>query len=123
MELTASQIRYLLTIQKLSLGGGVRPAQVAKSLTVSRPSVHRMINQLIKAGLVTKKDDTSIMISENFSVLADRYTSVFSSVSAFLTEKLNIPPDTAEEGALSILSSLNASALESVCMNTSEGAP
>lgn len=55
MKLTAAQIRYLLAIYRLSKNGDVRSSDVAEHLDVSRPSTHRMIDQLQKMNLVYKE--------------------------------------------------------------------
>ena len=56
MKLTASQIKYLLTIYKMNNNGVVRSTDIASSLTVTRPSVHRMITQLCSKRANHKKE-------------------------------------------------------------------
>lgn len=53
--LTASQIRYLLTMKRLDGGGnGVRGAKVAAVLGFTNPSVHTMLNTFRDMNLIRK---------------------------------------------------------------------
>ena len=53
--LTASNIRYLLTIQSLDREGkGARSVDIATEMGLSKPSVHNMMRTLIEIGLVRK---------------------------------------------------------------------
>jgi len=51
MKITATQIRYLLSIYQLYKNGVVRSSDIADSLDVSRPSAHRMVG-LLKINLL-----------------------------------------------------------------------
>lgn len=115
MELTAPQIRYLLVIRQLNNSGVVRSTDIADSLAVSRPSVHRMIAQLAKMNLVIKEKYSYISITEKGQSIAQQYYDGFFHISAFLQQNFNISLDTAKEGALAILSRLDAIMLEDLC--------
>ena len=55
MRLTDAQIRCLLALLSLTrLGGEIASKDVSTVLGVSRPSVHRMLENLGKAGLTEK---------------------------------------------------------------------
>lgn len=57
IRLSASQIRYLLAMKKMSeTDKEIQSQELAKNLGVTKPSVHSMINTLCKMNLV-KKDN------------------------------------------------------------------
>lgn len=111
--MTATQIRYLMAIDKLSSIGAVRSADIAENLDVTRPSAHRMITQLSGMGLLEKEKYSSVRITEHGRFLAKRYSVCFSCICGLLNRALNISHPSAESGALTILSSLDSSGLES----------
>lgn len=120
MKLTATQIRYLLSIYQLSKSGMVRSSDIADNLDVSRPSAHRMVDQLLKMNLIVKDKYSLIRLDDNSRNMADQYREGFSHISGFLQEYLNLTSDAAEDGALSILSGLNLSALKELCIRIDE---
>lgn len=116
MKLTASQIRYLLAIYKLSNNGVVRSADIADNLFVTRPSVHRMIIQMSKMNLITKEKYSYISITENGRILAEQYYNEFCHICKLLNNSLGLPFDSVENGVITILSRLDLENLNSVCM-------
>lgn len=109
MKLTAVQIRYLLVIHKLSKNGIVRSSEIAGQLNVTKPSVHRMADQLSKMNLIEKERYSYINFTEVGRYMADKYYDGFSKIKDFLMEHLELSSGTAEEGALAILSGLDIS--------------
>ena len=116
MELTASQIKYLLAVHKLNKNGTIRSADIAGRLAVTRPSAHRMINQLTQLGLLEKERYTSVKITQSGLMLSCLYNDAFFTIFDFLYHQLNIPPESAEDGTLAIIKSLSPDILESVCL-------
>lgn len=56
INLSSSQIRYLLAMKKLSdTNGEIRNIELASELGYSKPSVHTMIRTLSSMGLVEKE--------------------------------------------------------------------
>lgn len=115
MKLTAGQIRYLLAIYQLCKNGDVRSSDVADHLGVSRPSAHRMVDQLHKMGFLEKEKYSHIRLTDQSRETAGHYLSGFLHVSSFLHDHLDLSPDTAADGAFSILSGLNAAGLKELC--------
>lgn len=111
MKLTAIQIRYLLAVYQLSKKGIVRSLEIADSLDVSRPSTHRMLDQLLKMDLIMKEKYSFINLTESGREIAEQYFNGFVQISGSLHECLNLSPDIAETGTLAILSKLDAAAL------------
>ncbi len=91
--LSASAIRYLLVIRSFSLdGGGVRSALIADKLGVSRPSVHKMMESLGKAGLIHKNGYGAVFFTEEGEGLAGLYESCYERLKPQLADLL--PEDT-----------------------------
>ncbi|MEA4816412.1 MAG: MarR family transcriptional regulator [Lachnospiraceae bacterium] len=121
MELTPSQIRYLLAVYMLNKNGVVRSVDIAKKLHVTRPSAHRMITQMSGMGLLEKERYSSVKITESGSHLAKQYQACFSCICGLLNKRLNIPCLSSEEGVLVILSKLDLSKLELTSMQIQSG--
>ncbi|MGI5985625.1 MAG: metal-dependent transcriptional regulator [Clostridiales bacterium] len=121
MRLTATQIRYLLAIHTLSDDGIVRSADIAGSLGVTKPSVHKMIIQLSKMDLITKEKYSVIRVTESGRFFAQQYFDSFSLIYGFLSKQLNLPQDTAEEGVLAILSSMETEKLKFISLQNHTG--
>lgn len=122
MKLTTSQIKYLLTIYKMNNDRTVRSTDIASSLAVTRPSVHRMITQLAEAGLITKKKYSYIKMTDYGIYVAQQYYYVFSRLNNYLYKGLDLPADTSEKGSLTILSTLEFSDVELMCDESIEKA-
>lgn len=84
ISLTASNIRYLLTVQALDNGNGVRCVDLAAALNHSRPSVHNMMDTLEEMGLVQRNAGGVITLSDQGRVLAKQYDRYFKAVSGLL---------------------------------------
>lgn len=85
--LSASHIRYLLTMKKLgeSGGGGIRLTDIAASLRLSKPSVHNMMDTFSAMGLVTRESYGVCRFTELGESEAKRYSRYYDSVSEFLS--------------------------------------
>lgn len=64
-KLSATHIRYLLLIKKLSESGhGVRGIDLVKELGVKKPSVHSMLRTLTSMDLIDKKTQQAACLTE-----------------------------------------------------------
>ncbi len=63
--LTASQIRYLLTLKKLDQGDGIRSVDVAKELKLTKPSVHNMMNYFIEKKFIYKEPQKQVYLTKH----------------------------------------------------------
>ena len=84
ISLTASNIRYLLAVQALDAGNGVRCVDLAAALNHSRPSVHNMMDTLSEMGLVQRNAGGVITLSDQGRNLAAQYGRYFEAVSGLL---------------------------------------
>ena len=120
MKLTEVQIRYLLTVYHLSRNGFVRSSEIADRLGVSRPSTHRMLNQLIKKNLIVKDCESMIHLTEKGRDLAWRFEKQFFCISRFMNEYLYLSADAAENSVLSILSRQSLNGNDELCRRIHE---
>ncbi len=66
MYLTIPQAEYLVAVYRLSLEKeAVRSQEIARTLSVSPPSVHRMMNKMESIGLVNKPRFSQITLTEH----------------------------------------------------------
>lgn len=85
MELTNTHLRYLLAIYRLSqTTPDVGAAGVARAMSISKPSVTRMLNVLMERGLLVKERYGKIYLTGRGYLLARD----FSSKIAILMERI-----------------------------------
>lgn len=63
--LTASHIKYLLALKKLNNSEGVKSADVAKELDLTRPSIHNMMNTFLFMEYVKKEPGGRVFLTEH----------------------------------------------------------
>ena len=80
VSLTASNIRYLLAVEKLSEEGRVRCVDVARQLGVARPSALRALENLSAQGLFQKSPDGAWSLTGEGAALAARYREYYNTV-------------------------------------------
>lgn len=86
--LSASQIRYLLTMKKLQEDGGegIRLTDIAAALRLSKPSVHNMMDTFSAMGLVMRESYGVCCFTGEGEAAAQRYSRYYDSVSALLAD-------------------------------------
>lgn len=73
MDLTASQIRYLLAIRTLHRDSGVPSAELAKALGLSKASVHNMMDLFLERQYIRKKPQGPVYFTKNGMETAEIY--------------------------------------------------
>lgn len=87
--LTASNIKYLLAISDLSReGAGVRCVDISKTMSVSKPSVHKMMDTLKRMELIQKGEYSVVYLTEAGQTLAAQYDRQFQALFQMLTALL-----------------------------------
>ena len=115
-NLTASNIRYLLTVKELDRDGrGARCTDVALALGLTRPSVHNMMKTLIELGLICKDAYGAARLTVAGEQTAARYGRYFRSVHALLTRGFP-ESDALTSAACALLSELPEAELEGFCV-------
>lgn len=112
--LTASNIRYLLSMAKLNKGGGVRCIDIASDLGLSNPSVHNMMDTFVKLGLVSRNEHGVAFFTDEGYTTAEKYSRYYASVSDIL--KNSFPDmDNVQMAACLLLSEIPQGSLEELC--------
>ena len=103
MELSRTQIQYLLTIYEMLEKGPVRLRDIAEAMQVSKPSVHGMEEQFVQMGLLEKKRYSSIQMTFLGEQVAKEYGNLLQLLCGFLEETLGISPALSKNSALALL--------------------
>lgn len=105
--LTASQIHYLLVMKRLNQDGrGIRGAELARELKISRPSVHSMLSILEDMDFV-KKDSRGIAF---FTEYGFKISSVYEKCFHILNKKIfssNLHNETTELAICAFMAELS----------------
>jgi len=82
IKLTTTNIKYLITINQIyNTEKGVRCTDVANILGVSKPSVHRMVENMKSMGLIDKDRYGEIFFTEIGEELAAKYSRYYEAFS------------------------------------------
>lgn len=77
-ELTPSKIRYLVALTKMDPDDhGIRSVTLARTLHISRPSVHAMIDKLSDMGCVNKEHYGIIYLTSKGKEIGTHYEKDF----------------------------------------------
>ena len=91
MKLCAGQYKYLLTVYELSRTlKVVRSVDIANSLSVTRPSVSRMLKCMSRLELIKPDYATSVELTELGRETAKGLTVNFNMVNSFFTDILKL---------------------------------
>lgn len=111
--LTASNIRYLLIMQRLDPENkGTRCTDVAEKLKCSKPSVHNMMHTLRDMGIIRRDAYGESFFTEEGLALAERYSRYFDAVASLLVDRF--PEDDLLSGVCAFLSEMPEAALASL---------
>lgn len=110
-KLSASHIRYLLLIRKLSeSGNGVRGVDLVKKLGIKKPSVHSMLRTLTDMELIDKKPQQAAYLTEYGIQTAEKYARFYDAVLSVLTEHLS-KDEIAPEAVCSMIAGMTEESL------------
>lgn len=111
--LTASNIRYLLIMQRLDPENkGTCCTDVAEKLKCSKPSVHNMMHTLRDTGSIRRDAYGESFFTEEGLTLAERYGCYFDTVASLLADRF--PEDALLSGVSAFLSEMPEAALASL---------
>ncbi len=118
--LTASNIRYLLTMRELDPDGqGVRCRDMAAALGLTSPSVHNMMDTFVEMGLIDKGASGVAFFTDEGADVARRYTRYYRAVTALLTASFP-GAERVQAAACSLLAELPEDSLDALCEQTNE---
>ncbi len=110
--LTCARIRYLIAIRELApQDGGIRMTELSKALGITKPSVHKMLNELSELGLVHFAPRGRIHLSQDGRALASQCAQTHQRITLWLMHALAIEESLASAGALALMDCLPAASL------------
>lgn len=113
--LTASNIKYLLALYKLSPdSSGIRCVRLAETLGVTKPSVHTMINTLKDMNLVLKDGYGAVSFTNEGEKIAGQYSRYYEFISSYLSGLLPESVDM-RSATCAILSEVSTEHLHEMC--------
>ncbi|HKL84823.1 MAG TPA: metal-dependent transcriptional regulator [Treponemataceae bacterium] len=99
-SLTASKQDYLETILDFTAEAGqVRSVDIARTLGVSRASVNKSLGYLKESGLIEHEHYGDVKLTEKGLKVARQVRARHNVLKLFLTDILQVDPETAEEDA------------------------
>ncbi|OCN03012.1 metal-dependent transcriptional regulator [Caproicibacter fermentans] len=113
--LSASSIRYLITMHSLSGERGMRCVDIARALHVTKPSVYRMMEALSDKALVQKEKYGMVFLTENGRELAVRYSAYYEIIFRFLCREFALPPEDAGNAVFALLAGISDERIGSMC--------
>ncbi len=118
LDMTVAQINCLLAIRELYHEGPVASKEIAVQLRVSRPSVHRLLDALIRKELVCKEPYGAVHLTAKGQATADKMQALCEALTARLRAALCLSEQSAEAAALAMMSSLGEDDLTACAQKT-----
>lgn len=115
-------MKYLFAMDELGKDGGIRSSAIAEILRVSKPSVHRMLEQMTRMDLVRKEKYSCVEITETGRALLQDYHEKWQVVHGFFQEKADLPDEICRPACLALLCELESGVLDSFCRLVQDGA-
>ena len=108
LDLTTSQLRCLLIVRELSASGNaVASKEIAVQMRVSRPSVHRLLEGLVRRGLIEKEPYGAVEMSEKGRAAADKLTEMEKACAERMAGEFGLGACEAEKAALLLICGLD----------------
>ena len=113
MQIRESAEDYLEAILVLSRqGGGVRSVDIANSLSVTRPSVSKMLKCMARLELIEPEYATSVIMTDLGKETAKNLSVNFNTINMFFTEILKLDEHSAHEQSILFLASFPETTVE-----------
>lgn len=113
--LSAANIRYLIALNALDREGGVRCVDIAQTLGITKPSVHRMMEAMCDMALIVKAKYGTVSLTETGRALAESYAAYYTTIGGYFAGRLSLTPDEAGEAALALLAAVPGERAEHIC--------
>lgn len=119
MKLCAGQYKYLLTVYELSRTlKVVRSVDIANSLSVTRPSVSRMLKCMSRLELINPDYASSVVLTDLGRETAKKLSVNFDMINKFFTEILKLDERSAYEQSILFLSTFPETTTEKLAAIT-----
>lgn len=113
MKLCRGQIKYLLAVYELSRSFKiVRSVDIANSLSVSRPSVSRMLKCMSRLELIEADYTSSVILTELGKENAKKFSASFDMINKFFSEILKLDEHEAYEQSIQFVASFPEATVE-----------
>ncbi len=113
MKLCAGQCRYLITLYRLSCEHNiVRSVDIANALSVTRPSVSRMLKCMERLEFIHPDFSTSVKMTQKGRETAERLSENFNDVKDFFMNILKIDEKLAFDQSIDFLSTFPEHTIE-----------
>ena len=104
MKLCAGQCRYLITLYQLSRKRRVvRSVDIANTLSVTRPSVSRMLKCMVRLELINPDYSSSVQLTDKGKETAERLSENYRDVYAFFFDILKLDENQANDQSIQFL--------------------
>ncbi len=118
MNLSSSQIRYLLAMKELSdKNGAIRSIRLASELGCSKPSVHTMIRTLSAMDLVEKEPYGAVYFTLRGKKTAEHYARYYDAVCNVLGEYTKTDSMEAAEAICALIAGMSEEGLRELYLN------
>ena len=119
MKLCAGQCRYLITLYQLSRKRRVvRSVDIANTLSVTRPSVSRMLKCMVRLELINPDYSSSVQLTDKGKETAERLSENYRDVYAFFFDILKLDENQANDQSIQFLASFPEYTLEKMAAFT-----
>ncbi len=116
-SLTASNILYLLTMLEIDKAGNeLRCTRIANMLSLSKPSVHSMMNVFTEMGLVVKGAAGAAFFTDRGRETAERVERYYNVVSEILRRDFPGISDI-KSASCALISGMENESLDNLCKN------
>ncbi|MGN0614019.1 MAG: metal-dependent transcriptional regulator [Porcipelethomonas sp.] len=113
MKLCKGQYKYLLTVYQLSKSMKVvRSVDIANSLSVTRPSVSRMLKCMVRLGIIEEDFTTSVRLTALGRETAENLSQNYNMIYKFFTEILRLSDHEASEQSIIFIASFPENTVE-----------
>ncbi len=119
MKLCAGQCRYLITLYQLSRKRRVvRSVDIANTLSVTRPSVSRMLKCMVRLELINPDYSSSVQLTDKGKETAERLSENYRDVYAFFFDILKLDENQANDQSIQFLASFPEHTVEKMAAVT-----
>ena len=102
----ASYVRYLLVLKRLHKAGGIKSADLARALNVTKTSVHSMMNNFIDLNYVEKERGGLVFLTQAGLQQANCYEELYNRIAAALFSDCDTDPS-AEKAMCALIAELS----------------
>ncbi|GFI60978.1 hypothetical protein IMSAG049_00128 [Clostridiales bacterium] len=103
MNLTISQLKYMLVLSSLSEAGDIKIADIAKFLNIKRSSAFNMLNRLLEAGVIIKNNDKTVSLTDEGKRVSKELRKKVNDMEIKLIECFKIDISMVEDCALAVI--------------------